>query len=118
MKSESVIKNEIIKKLGSDPDYLIWNNPTGTGKSMTPPYQVIKFGLKGSPDIIGCVKTTITPDMVGKQIGVALGVEVKTEIGRQRPEQISFQRAWEMRGGIYILARSHENLKEEIRGKY
>lgn len=59
--------------------------------------------LKGVPDIIG-----VFPG--GK--GVFLAVEVKTDKGRQSPDQLLFQRRLEGEGGIYILARSVDDVKK------
>ena len=52
------------------------------------------------------VAVTITPDMVGKTIGVAVQPEFKTSRGKQRERQEDWQRAVEQRGGIYRLVRS------------
>lgn len=35
------------------------------------------MGVVGIPDRIGCVPVTITPEMVGKQIGVFVAIECK-----------------------------------------
>lgn len=35
------------------------------------------FGVHGIPDRVGCVPITITPEMVGKRIGVFVGIEAK-----------------------------------------
>ena len=56
--------------------------------------------LKGVPDIIG-----ILPG------GIFLGIEVKTDKGRQSPDQLLFQKRLEEEGGIYILARSVDDVK-------
>lgn len=53
------------------------------------------YVMRGTPDII-CVL----------EGGIFCGIEVKTKIGRQSPEQILFQKRLEALGGIYILARS------------
>ena len=42
--------------------------------------------------------------------GRAFGIEVKTAKGKQRDAQKKWQEAWEKRGGIYILARSVEDV--------
>ena len=42
--------------------------------------------------------------------GRAFGIEVKTAKGQQREAQKKWQAAWEKRGGIYILARSLEDV--------
>ena len=44
----------------------------------------------GASDIIGVVTVTITPEMVGQQIGIATFVEVKTHNGRVSNDQKNF----------------------------
>jgi hypothetical protein len=44
----------------------------------------------GFPDIIGWTTITITPDMVGEQVAVAVALEAKSERGRATPEQARF----------------------------
>lgn len=57
-----------------------------------------------------------TPDLLGVWDGKALAIEVKNAKGRQRPEQVAFQKAWQARGGVYILARSVEDVIRIIGG--
>ena len=54
------------------------------------------------------------PDRLGIWNGRAVGIEFKTEKGKQRPGQILFQKKWEKCGGIYILARSIEEVEKEL----
>lgn len=70
-----------------------WSNTTG--QAFTRSGAVIRFGLIGSADILGI-----------RRGGQFLAIEVKSAVGRQRPEQIAFQRMVEEYGGVYILARS------------
>jgi hypothetical protein len=55
-----------------------------------------------------------TPDLLGVWSGKALAIEVKDAKGKQRTEQVAFQRAWEARGGVYILARSVDDVLSRI----
>ena len=59
---------------------------------------------------------TITPDMVGKVIGVATAIETKTAKGRQRDEQKTFERVMVAQGGLYILARSADDVANALGG--
>lgn len=102
---ETIIKNKILLALGRVAG-VFWNHPTGTARAYDAPERVIKYGLPGSPDIIGVTPITVTAEMVGRKIGVAIGVEVKTATGRQREQQKKFQSAFTDAGGVYILARS------------
>jgi hypothetical protein len=46
--------------------------------------------------------------------GRAFAIEVKTEKGKQRLAQAAWQSAWEKRGGIYVLARSVEDVYKAL----
>jgi len=64
----------------------------------------------------GYVKSTDVagfPDIIGISVGGrALAVECKSEKGRLSKSQEIFKSTWIARGGIYILARSIEDLQE------
>lgn len=114
-RKETHVKAEILTALGGRPDYLVWNHPTGVARALTPPFAHVRYGLPGSPDVIGVHTITITADMVGRQIGVAIGIETKhPKGGTQREQQKKFQAAWEARGGIYILTRESDNIADII----
>lgn len=81
---------------------------------MDDPARIIKVGNPGEADTLGVVAVTITPEMVGQTIGVAVASEFKTAKGRQSDQQKAFQAAWERRGGVYVLARSSEDIHEAI----
>jgi hypothetical protein len=56
--------------------------------------------------LIGILPITITPEMIGKRIGVFVALEVKTPKGKPTEEQINFiQRVREL-GGFAGVARS------------
>lgn len=61
---------------------------------------VIRYGLIGSSDIIGI-----------REGGQMICVEIKIGTDKQREAQAKFQKMIERRGGIYILARSVEDVK-------
>jgi hypothetical protein len=60
----------------------------------------VRFGRKGWGDIIAC-----------SPFGRYIEVECKREDGRQSPEQKQHQADVEQRGGVYILARSIDDLE-------
>lgn len=66
--------------------------------------RTIKFGLVGSSDIIGLLRG-----------GRFLGIEVKTPTGRQSPEQVKFENMIRRMGGLYVLARSVDDVWEALR---
>lgn len=84
---------------------MVWRNNTGKFRSLTDPQRIVSVGQVGSADIIGVQPVTITADMVGKVIGQAIAIEVKTPTGKQSQEQKNWQQAFEQHGGIYILGR-------------
>lgn len=63
----------------------------------------------GSSDLIGWTSKTITSDMVGKKIAIFTALEVKTPIGRIRPEQTRFVNAVVNAGGIAGFPRSESD---------
>lgn len=102
---ETNLQNNILLAL-SQAGHLPWRNQVGVFRSYDDPNRIIKIGTPGMADIIDVVPVTITPDMVGKTVGVAVAIEVKTATGTQRKKQEDFQKAFEKRGGIYRIARS------------
>jgi hypothetical protein len=76
-----------------------WRNNTGTFYRDGHFY---KFGEVGSPDIF-LVKG-----------GKIYGIEVKSEDGKQSDNQKTWQKGFEKAGGIYLLARSVEGLRDLI----
>ena len=59
-------------------------------------------------DIGAIVPVTITQDMVGRTIGVAAQIEVKTATGRVSDAQVTWGQIAVNRGAIYGVARSVE----------
>ena len=60
----------------------------------------------GFSDLFGLVPVTITPDMVGRTVGVFFGLEVKTPTGRLSDKQGAFLSAITAKGGIGEIVRS------------
>lgn len=58
----------------------------------------IKYGINGMADLSGIIK------------GVRLEIEVKGPKGKQREDQVNWQRMIEQQGGIYILAYNMEDV--------
>lgn len=73
----------------------------------------------GSSDLLGIYTMTITQEMVGKEIGVALVVETK-EPNWKKPEddhereQENFIKQTIRRGGIGFFLTNHEDLQKKI----
>lgn len=68
--------------------------------------RVVRFGVVGQADLTG-----ILPG------GVRLEIEVKSSTGQQREEQRWYQETIERFGGVYVLARSVEDVWAKL-GEY
>ena len=53
-------------------------------------------------------------DILGNYHGVPVAIEVKTDKGKQRPNQLAWQLKWELLNGLYIIARSWEDVAEAL----
>jgi hypothetical protein len=70
-----------------------------TGSTRMPSGRFVRFGTPGLPDIIA-----ILPG------GRFLGVEVKTRLGRVRPEQLAVHASITAAGGAVMVVRSLDDL--------
>lgn len=113
--AEKVIQNNAMLAVGLDPDVMIWRQQVGTFRSYNDPARIVKVGVSGMSDTLAIVKVKITPDMVGKEIGVAVAPEFKTPTGGQRKNQKDWETCFRNRGGIYRLIRSPEQLVQLIK---
>lgn len=100
------VQNPALLEVGARPDVLIWRQHSGMFRQFEPPHEPVRVGVPGIADSIAVVAVKITPDMVGKTIGVAVAPEFKTTKGKQSERQRDWQAAFEKRGGVYRLVRS------------
>ena len=109
MSNESRIQSEILLRLGSRGDVLIWRNSVGVAVPLSGDAPQ-RYGQVGSPDLLGSVTV--------RGVAIALGVEVKSATGRERPEQERWRLAHLARGWIVFVARSadeaHNRLEEHL----
>jgi len=102
MMTEAQLVHVIQITFGARPGLRIWRNntgATGTGNSF------VRFGLEGSADFLGILAPT----------GRFLAIECKTLKGRQTEAQKAFQAMVERMGGLYVLARSVEDVEQALR---
>lgn len=105
--SESEIVHSILLAWGAVPGLRIWRANAGVGwftngqpaRKTDPGAYPVRFGVPGQGDVSGIVDG-----------GRRLEIECKTLRGRQSAEQIAFQAMIERHFGIYILARSVEDV--------
>lgn len=101
-------ETQLVQSILSAVNYFgfFWRNNTGAQKIYSPGgTRFIRFGMPGSPDIIGICK------------GRFVGIEVKAPKGKQSQIQREFERNVKLFGGYYILAYSVEdalNVVKEI----
>lgn len=100
--------------VGQRPDVLIWKQPVGLFRALNDPERKVFVGTPGQSDAMAVVAVTITPDMVGKTIGVAVAPEFKTAEGKQRKSQELWEAAFTQRGGVYRLVRSQADMQQLV----
>jgi hypothetical protein len=105
--TEAEILRAVQLRIGARPDCRVFRNSVGVARDQSG--QVIRFGLApGSSDLIGWVTR--------KACGCArfFAPEIKSETGRQTPEQKLFERAVLSAGGIYLLVRSADDAERAV----
>ena len=100
--TEKQIQNAILRAFGTLPQLRLWRANAGAALMGR---RFVHFGLPGQADLTG-----ILPD------GRRLEIEVKSSTGRQSREQVSFERMIRRFGGLYVLARSVEDVREALGG--
>jgi hypothetical protein len=104
---ETVLQNQIRLAVSSNcRDVVLFRNHSGALRD-SKTGRMIPFGLSpGSPDLVGWKIVEITPDMVGMQVAVFCGIEIKTPTGRLRADQAHWLQRLDDSGGIAGVARS------------
>lgn len=100
------VQNPALIAVGSMPDVLIWRNHVGKFRAIHNPERIITIGSPGMADSLGVVMVTITPEMVGKQVGVAISAEYKQPGKHPSKDQIRWGDAFRKRGGVHRVIRS------------
>lgn len=89
-------------------------NNCGSYKSPTGTFVRYGVGSPGGSDLIGLRRVTITPQMVGQQIGQFVAVEVKQPGKRPTAEQQQFMAMVRDFGGLAGVATSPEQAQEML----
>lgn len=78
----------------------------------------VTYGLGlGSPDLVGWQTVTVTPEMVGQQLAVFVGIEAKREVGGITSErQARYLERLRQAGARAGVARSVEDLRRILKG--
>lgn len=80
-----------------------WGGRANTGAMPSPDGQRwMRFGTPGAPDILGTY------------LGWSIGIEVKAKGNYQNANQKAWQAGHEAAGGIYLVARSVEDVKQKF----
>jgi hypothetical protein len=109
------VQNPALLATGKHPDVLCWRQQVGLFRAYDDPRRVVKVGQAGMADSGMIVPVTITPDMVGQTIGVAVQPEFKVpKGGRQKGDQKTWQKAVERAAGVYRLIRSADEMHQLI----
>jgi len=98
--TEKQVQNAILRAFGTLPMLRLWRANVGAARIGR---RVVRFGIAGQADLTG-----ILPD------GRRLEIEVKSATGRQTAAQKAFQEMIERFHGVYILARSVEDVRRQL----
>ena len=99
---EADLQAAILHEFGSRPDIRLWRANVLVAR--TKDGRVVKAGVKGQADLSGLW----LPD------GQRIEIEVKSPSGRQSQEQKRWQAMILRFGGIYVTARSLEDVREVL----
>ena len=103
---ERQIQNAILREFGTRRDMRLWRQNTGVARmGVGRGARIVRFGVPGQADLTG-----ILPD------GRRLEIEVKSQNGRQSRDQVNYQMLIERFGGVYVLARSVQDVWDAIGG--
>ena len=92
---------EVLKALRAHPA-VAWCERQNTGAARVGG-RFVRFGWPGCPDVLGQLKD-----------GRLLGVEVKAQAGRLRPEQAVFLERIRAAGGVAFVARDLRDVQREL----
>lgn len=94
--TEKQIQNQILRTFGTRSDMRLWRANVGAARFGR---QTVRFGIPGQADLTGILPS-----------GLRLEIEVKSASGVQTAEQRAYQSIIERFGGVYVLARSVDDV--------
>ncbi len=97
--SETRLVGEVVARLNRLRGAYAWRNNTGAARIKG---RTVRFGDYGSADVLASF------------CGRFVAVECKSSTGRQRPGQAGWQAKIEAAGGLYILARTVEQVLKAL----
>lgn len=126
--SEAVLQQNIRLALGLRDDIFMFRVNVGVFKPLHGNQdRAIRSAPDGTPDLLGVLlrkldvpgirylKDDEPPIAINvSSFGQAFAIEVKAAKGKQRDVQMRWEEAWVKRGGIYILARSIEDVYDGL----
>ncbi len=98
--TEKQIQNSIIREFGTKGWLRIWRANVGVARINR---RVVRFGIPGQADLTGILFD-----------GRRVEIEIKSATGQQSQDQKNYQKLIERFNGIYILARSINDVYEQL----
>lgn len=98
---ESALIRAVLLAIGARPDLRVWRQNVGVARM--PSGRIVRFGIPGAADISGILHG-----------GRRLEIECKSDTGRLSPLQYRFRRVIQHHSGLYILARSVDDVLREL----
>lgn len=103
--NETAILQRIRLDLGREADVRLFRQNVGALRDQAG--RLVRFGLHpGSGDLVGWRSVIVTPDMVGHRVAIIASIEVKTQTGNPRPDQLHWAEVIREAGGFAGVARS------------
>lgn len=108
MPREAFVQREVLRLWGGHPRVRLWRANAGRALVATAGggLRSMQVNIPGCPDLIGWLSPS----------GKFIGIECKGDRGKLRPEQIAFRDRLEKDGGLYIVARSVEDVDRVLGG--
>ena len=98
--SERQIQNEVLRAFGTKSWARLWRANVLAARMGN---RFVRAGVRGQADLTGILRG-----------GIRLEIEIKSPTGRQSPDQRNFQQLIERFGGIYVLARSVQDVRRAL----